>query len=99
MKILTLDFISSEESGSESGSDEEMTTKKIFLRNIIPWKSLEVNSTMECLDQMIARRHSERAKEMCQVRKQGLPSTHPMPDVFPEWAVTLASSEYFFLIN
>ena len=48
---------------------------------------------MECLDRKIARRRSERAKEMCRVRKQGLPLTRPMPDGFPEWEVTLASSE------
>ena len=93
IKILTLDFISSEETGSESGSDEEMTKKKIFLRNIIPWRSSEVNSMMECLDRKTARRRTERAKEMCRVRKQGLLSTRPMPDGFPEWAVTLASTE------
>ena len=33
------------------------------------------------------RRRSERAKEMCCVRRQGMPSSRPIPKEQPAWAV------------
>ena len=76
MKILVLDFMSSEETGSESGSGSEMTTgRKVFLSRSLPWKSPEASGVMESLDRKVERRHSERAREMCRVRRSGLPSS------------------------
>ena len=91
MKILSLDFMSSEESGSESGSGAEMTTRaKIFVTKPVPWRSPEASSIMDSLDRKITRRWSDRAKEMCRTRRTGLPSVRPMPDDLPPevlWAV------------
>lgn len=88
LKILVLDYISSEESGSESGSDEEvMERKKNFLTSPLPWRSPEASSLMESLDRKIVRRRSERAKEMCRIRRQGMSSSRPMPVDQPAWAV------------
>lgn len=84
--------MSSEETGSESGSGSEMTTKvKIFLTKPVPWRSPEASTIMDSLDRKIARRRSDRAKEMCRTRRTGLPSTRLMPDDLPSdvssWAV------------
>lgn len=86
MKILMLEFMSSEETGSDSGSGSEMT--KIFLTRPLPWRSQAANNVMESLDRKIVRRRSERAKEMCRARKVGQPSSRPMPGRHtPSWAV------------
>ena len=88
MKVLTLDFISSEETGSESGSGSEMMTRcKVFLSRPLPWRSPEANTIMESLDRKIDRRRSDRAKEMCRVRRVGLPSTRTSPDGGESWAL------------
>lgn len=81
MKILTLDFMSSEETGSESGSGSEMMARrKVFLSRPLTWRSAEANNMMESLDRKVARRRSDRAKEMCRVRRTGLPSTRNSPN-------------------
>ena len=51
LNILVLDYMSSEESGSESGSGEEMMQrKKVFLTSPLPWRSPEASSMMDSLD-------------------------------------------------
>lgn len=89
MKILTLDFMSSEDTGSESDSGSEMTRRKVFLLKPIPWRSPEANGVMESLDRKIGRRRSERAREMCRVRRIGTPSsrTYPKDCDTSMWAV------------
>lgn len=77
LKVLILDFMSSEETGSDSGSGSETT--KIFLTRPILWRSPDANNLMDSLDRKILRRRSERAKEMCRSRKIGQPSSRPMP--------------------
>ena len=77
MKILMLEFMSSEETGSDSGSGSDTT--KIFLTRPLQWRSQAANSVMESLDRKIVRRRSERAKEMCRTRRVGQPSSRPMP--------------------
>ena len=96
MKILALDFMSSEETGSESGSGSEMDTRrKVFLSKPLTWRSPEANSIMESLDRKITRRRSERAKEMCRIRRSGLPSSRTPPlEIGPhaQWAVNDADN-------
>ena len=86
LKVLMLDFMSSEETGSESGSDSEVK-EKIFLTKPIPWRSPAANNIMNSLDRKILRRRSDRAKEMCRQRRVGQPSSRPMPENQPAWAV------------
>lgn len=92
LRILTLNFISSEETGADSGSgrsgDENMTDK-IFLSRPLPWRSQEANNVMDSLDRKILRRRSQRAKEMCRTRRIGQPSCRPVPecDQVTAWAM------------
>ena len=87
MKILTLEYMSSDESGSESGSGSEMMIRrKVFISRPLAWRTPEANSVMDSLDRKISRRRSERAKEMCRCRRTGMPSTRPSPEN-PSWAV------------
>ena len=62
MTILKLEFMSSEDTGSDSGSGSEST--KVFLTKPLPWRSPAANSIMDSLDRKIVRRRSDRAKEM-----------------------------------
>ena len=88
MKILILDFMSSEETGSESGSGSEMTTRRrVFLSRSLPWRSPEATGVMESLDRKVERRRSERAKEMCRVRRSGPPSSRASPSNASAWAL------------
>jgi hypothetical protein len=48
LKVLILDFMSSEETESDSGSGSESV--KIFLTKPIPWRSPEANNMMDSLD-------------------------------------------------
>ena len=89
MKILMLDMMSSEETGSESGSGEEMgTRRKIFFSKPLGWRSREVTNYFESLDRKFERRRSQRAKEMCRVRRVGIQSSRPCPSDIPAWAST-----------
>lgn len=73
--------MSSEETGSESGSESEMATRrKVFLSRPLSWRSSEANSIMESLDRKTTRRRSDRAKEMCRMRRVGPPSARTIPD-------------------
>lgn len=87
LKILLLEFMSSEETGSESGSGAEMMTRrKIFLSRPLDWRSAEVKTYFESLDRKVDRLRSQRAKEMCRVRRVGPPSSRPCPPDLPAWA-------------
>lgn len=84
--------MSSEETGSESGSADEGSTadrRKILLSRPLSWRSAQANEYLESLDRKIMRRRSERAKEMCRVRRLGLPSTRAPPTETPppSWAI------------
>lgn len=90
MKILHLEFISSEETGSESGSGSEMMTRrKVFLSRPLQWRSPQANNIMESLDRKVSRRRSVRAKEMCRTRRTGVPSSRTTPKDCepPAWAI------------
>uniref|UniRef100_A0A1X7VF75 Uncharacterized protein n=1 Tax=Amphimedon queenslandica TaxID=400682 RepID=A0A1X7VF75_AMPQE len=67
--IMTLDFISSEESASDS---EDCRT---FVIRPLPWISEEVKSIMASLDRKSQRRRSERGTEMMVKRKVGMNSS------------------------
>ena len=80
--------MSSEETGSDSGSESEVATKdKVFFTRPLVWRSQQCNNLMESLDRKILRRRSDRAKEMCRKRRVGQPSARPMPQSQPDWAI------------
>ena len=89
MKVLALDLMSSEETGSASASGSESSEKeRIFLTRPLPWRSPAANNLMESLDRKIIRHRSERAKEMRLMRRIGDPSSRPMSENQGEaWAM------------
>lgn len=74
----------SEETGSESGSGSQMTTRYkvffFFFYNHYNGSSPEANSITESLDRKIKRMRSEHAKEMCHILCTGLPSSRASPE-------------------
>ena len=90
MKILHLEFMSSEETDSESGSGSEMgRRRKIFMSRPLQWRNPQANNILQSLDRKILRRRSDRAKEMCRVRRIGEPSSRTSPSDCdpPSWAI------------
>ena len=100
-EILSLKWMSSEESASDSGQentddnsgDDEVHRPrvKVFLRKTIPWRSRTANSYMESLDRKAARRRGERASSMMRKRKTGAPSLREAPTDAPAWALDNSS--------
>eukprot|EP00731_Ephydatia_muelleri_P014539 Em0008g259a len=88
-KILTVNFMSSEETGQETaGSDNErVPPATIFKLRPLPWRSDRANSIIASMDRKAQRRSSDRAKEMCRKRYNGDPSTRQPPPSAPAWAV------------
>eukprot|EP00731_Ephydatia_muelleri_P008709 Em0004g1047a len=84
-KILTVDFMSSEETGQETaGSDNELAPPvTIFKIRPLPWRSNSVNSIIASMDQKAQRRSSDRAKEMCGIQYNGALA----PPSAPMWAI------------
>ena len=90
MKILCLEFMSSEDTDSESGSGSEMAERrKIFTSRPLQWRSPQANTILQSLDRKILRRRSDRAKEMCRIRRIGEPSSRASPTNGdpPSWAI------------
>ena len=81
---------SSESEGEGERPDPEQRKKKL-IKHRLPWRSQELQLTLESLDRKIARRHSDRAKAMCLEISVGNDSSRPIPDNSPEWAIELFS--------
>ena len=73
-KILTVDFMSSEETGQETaGSDNErVPPATIFKLRPLPWRSDRANSIIASMDRKAQRRSSDRPKEMCRKRSMAI---------------------------
>ena len=90
MKILTVDYMSSEETGQESaGSEDERQALPVivFIIRPLPWRSDRANSIIASMDRKAQRKSSNRAREMCRKRYNGAPSTRQLPSSAPAWAV------------
>ena len=88
--VLAPDFISSEESASESGGEDEgATRRRVFVRRPVTWRSQDLNTYFHSLDRKHSRRQSGRGKEMMVKRVDGDPSTRSPPANCPEWAIRL----------
>ena len=70
--VLAPDFISSEESASESGGEDEgATRRRVFVRRPVTWRSQDLNTYFNSLDRKYSRRQSGRGKEMMVKRVDG----------------------------
>lgn len=79
--ILTLDFMSSEESGESDG-------EYYMLKRRIPWRTEAANGMFKGLDNKVAKKSSNRSKRMTLTRYMSEePSTRPVPTSYPPWAV------------
>jgi len=73
--VLAPVFISSEESASESGGEDEgATRRRVFDRRPVTWRSQDLNTYFHSLDHKYSRRQSGRGKEMMVKRVDGDPS-------------------------
>ncbi|XP_065894554.1 uncharacterized protein [Dysidea avara] len=101
--VLTVDFMSSDESEVDSvstehpdssGSEddrEQQSSKKKLIRKKLSWRSQELQSVFDSLDRKLERRRSDRAKAMClEIKVEGV-SDRRQPDNAPEWAIELFS--------
>ena len=78
-KIISLDFVSSDESCSEKGVD-------VFLCKPLLWQSERVTNFKQSLDQAALQEKSPLAKRQMKPRRTGSPSTRPKPTgEFPAW--------------
>ena len=101
--VLTVEFMSSDESDEEVGSQvaessesdcenpEQAPRKKQLVRHRLPWRSRELQLTFDSLDRKLTRRRSDKAKSMCLKVTSGSDSERPVPDNDPDWAVELFS--------
>ena len=78
--ILSIDYMSSEESlsepnsqdeGDNSSSDEDVPRKKQLCVRPFPWRSVEVNTLMARLDRRIIKKRSTRSNWMSMERTVG----------------------------
>lgn len=79
-KVLQLEVMSSEESAIE---DEE----EVMLVKPLTWLSDSVLKFKKTLDERIVKEKSSLARRQMKKRLQGMPSTRPMPDGLPQWAI------------
>ena len=105
--VLKASFMSSDESdsdinntvrsqpGESSDSDDDNLQpglqRKRLIKHQLPWRSREVQLTIESLDRKIGRRRTDRAKAMCLDIIPGSDSSRPAPENSPEWAIELFS--------
>lgn len=79
-KILSIEFMSSDESGTDDGKDVLITKPLI-------WESEAVASFKRALDDQSFQQKSPLAKRQMKTRKRGMPSFRPKPSgEFPLWA-------------
>ena len=80
-----------ESSDSDDDNLQPGPQRKKLIRHPLPWRSKELQLTIESLDRKIGRRHTDRAKAMCLDLVPGSESSRPVPENSPEWAIELFS--------
>ena len=86
--IFTMEYMSTEESSSESDEGENTgQRKKALVVHKVPWRSAKAEEIIQTLDRKIVRKKSSRSAEMCRKQCHGEPSTvhKPLP-LCPAWA-------------
>lgn len=98
-KLMITDYMSSEHSMSESGSehddddlgpdsDSQEPHRKVFVVSTLPWRSNELGQVMRRLDKKVRRRRGEKSTNMTvQRRREGVVSSGPAPDDAPAFAL------------
>ena len=76
LAVITNDFMSSEESGSD---DENIV-------HPLAWRSEYVNTMFGKIDAYVERKKSPQARRQMKKRISGAASSHPAPLECPEWA-------------
>ena len=82
-KIMTMDFMSSDESCIEEGDEEVLVSKPL------PWESGKVAHFKQALDDAAFQEKSPLAKRQMKPRRRGMHSSRPKPrstSEYPSWA-------------
>ena len=82
-KVLTMDYMSSEDEGEEDGND-------FFVVRHLPWESERLASIKKVLDTKWERSRSKRSRRQSLPRVVGNPSNRPIPANVSEdcaWAI------------
>ena len=79
-RILTTDFMSSEESGSEDGEEINIVME-------LPWRSSLVDEFFQSLDSQLMSEKSAKAKQQTKGRVKGQNQLRPAPGNAPGWAL------------
>lgn len=58
----------------------------MFRKHVLQWRSPEFSNYIECLDRKIARKRTNRGKQVVVPVKEGGQSEWPPPEDCPEWA-------------
>jgi len=78
--IVTMDFMSSDESCTEDGSD-------VLVSKPLSWESASVTGFKKTLDDAALDKKSSLAKRQMKPRRKGMPSARPKPaGDYPNWA-------------
>ena len=78
--IMTMDFMSSDESGVDDGNE-------VLMSKPLPWESPSVTLFKKTLDDAALQQKSPLAKRQMKPRKRGMPSTRSKPSAdYPDWA-------------
>ena len=79
-KVVTMDFMSSDESCTEEDQD-------VLVSKPLPWQSERVAHFKQTLDEAALQQKSPLAKRQMKPRRKGMPSSRPQPcGDFPDWA-------------
>ena len=78
--ILTMEFMSSDESCAEDGSD-------VLISKPLSWEAASVSAFKAVLDNASLSHKSPLAKRQMKLRRKGIPSNRPKPTKdYPDWA-------------
>lgn len=78
--ILTMEFMSTDESSTEEGND-------VLVSKPLPWEAASVAAFKAVLDNAALGHKSPLAKRQMKPRRKGIPSDRPKPTGdYPDWA-------------
>ena len=81
LPVLTMDFMSSDESATDEGNE-------VLVTRPLPWESVSVTQFKRSLDDAALEQKSPLAKRQMKTRKRGMPSDRSKPGSgdYPAWA-------------
>lgn len=85
LPVLTMDFMSSDESATDDG-------KEVLVTKPLQWESVHVTQFKRSLDDAVLEKKSSLSKRQMKTRKRGMPSDRPKPSGdYPSWAFAASS--------